>query len=125
MGRPPKFTDEELYEAALAAQQAEPELTEQALCGKLGVGRGYINERAEGSEMIRELKERLLAIRHLAIERQVIRLVKGGKGNVAALIVQARNVIGWASADRSQEDEKAKGGKKLVLAYALPEKKKQ
>lgn len=102
-----KYEEAELIKRALAAQNAEPLLSEGAVCGRLKVGREYIANRAKKSEAIAELREDMAAIRQLHWELKGHALIALGPkdSNATVYIWMTRNTLGWR--DQKQDDSEA------------------
>jgi len=121
MAKPPKYTDEELVKRALEILKAQPLLSEIALCGKLGVGREYIADRAKKSEAIQELRDVMFGMRQAAWEEEGIRGMKSRAFNATTYIWMTRNILGWRD-ERQESPDDQPPGKTITLKYSVDKK---
>jgi len=121
MAKPPKYTDEELVKRALEILKAQPLLSEIALCGKLGVGREYIADRAKSSDAVDELRDLMFGIRQAAWEEEGIRGMKSRAFNATTYIWMTRNILGWRDERAESNDDNGGGGGASVSVAMSPE----
>lgn len=109
IGRPEKYSAEELEKKALELQLAYPRKSEGAICGMLRVGREYLADRASKNPNLQEIREVMAAIRQDAWEELLDQMITNpeiGSANARAYEWGSRNVLGWRNGEALVEVKK-------------------
>jgi hypothetical protein len=125
LARPPKFTDEQIVMLAMEIQKKHKLDSEGAICGRIGLGREYIANRAKDCADIKELRSEMAAIRQGAWERKGRAMLADKGSNATMYIWMTRNILGWRDERSSDDATGAVKQKAFNLTYSPDEKEKE
>lgn len=97
VGRPEKYSSEDLCRRAMEIQKQHPLFSEGAICGLLEVHREYIADRAKKHPLVKETRAVMDAIRQGAWEQKGIEMMDAPSSLKSPVIYiwMTRNMLGW------------------------------
>ncbi len=99
-----KYSEDVLASMCLSKQRLHPELSEGAIMALCDLGREHLADRAKNSDLCKEARAKMAAIREkYYIELGVEGCKMGKEFNAVAFIWLTRNILNWR--DKAPEDE--------------------